>query len=248
LALLHFPTFQPVPQKFSHPFIPTAKIPRRFRQQKAPPGNDDSPSSRSDNSVESVREQNKAYNLSHSAYHPPFSIQQSTSTYWCCDEFEDDLPSSSKKPSYLQKYSSASTVDLAEDVHELERQRFEKLVEKYNLYAYIQTDIRSVPQHLPNQHLNDAMDQPNTSLETVKGICKIPARLTGFFGLITQVVVILIALALTISMFYQLGGCKYFKAMRNETEPITAPDNGTFPTPMMLELQSMLSNNTVEVI
>jgi hypothetical protein len=198
----------------------------------------------------------------------------SKQTYWSCEDYEEDLslPTSSKHHhSHLQKYSSASTVDLDEHQQqqpiELNKHHFDQLVHKYNLYAYVQTEYTSGYPPLPNyaestQHSDATTDslsnrqqremsnlpsQPqyaeNPSLETVKKICGIPARLTGFFSLVVQTIVMLVALALTVLMFYQLGGFKIL----NSTLTHSASNNETsilFPTPTMLEITNILANST----
>lgn len=187
----------------------------------------------------------------------------SNQTYWSCEEFEEELPTSSKP--YLQKYSSASTIDLEENQQqssEVSKKEFEQLVHKYNLYAYVQTDFTSYPP-LPNYaestQPSTTSDSPNRqpemshiqsqsqyneghSLEAIKKICGVPARLTGFFSLVIQTIVLIVAIGLSVLAFYQLGGFKMLGAkVLNETEQ---NDNTLFPTPAMLEIKHILSNDT----
>jgi hypothetical protein len=197
-----------------------------------------------------------------SVLQPNISSKQ---TYWSCEDFDDDLPTSSKP--YLQKYSSASTIDLQESQPtDIDKHQFEQLVHKYNLYAYVQTEVSGYPP-LPNyaestqqssgessisavdtsnnrHEMSNLPSQPQygeaPSLETMKKFCGIPARLSGFFSLIAQIIIMLIALALTILMFYQLGGYTFLSSTTNSAEN----DNGTFPTPIMLEISNLLENST----
>ncbi|KAI6235973.1 hypothetical protein M3Y95_00108300 [Aphelenchoides besseyi] len=86
----------------------------------------------------------------------------------------------------------------------------------------------------------DRMD-PNqsASLEAVKGVCKIPARLTGFFSLIIQFIAVFGALAITVLIFLHVGGCSLLHLTKNTTiEP------ELFPTPSMLQIKDILSNQT----
>lgn len=205
----------------------------------------------------------------HHVLRPDISSKQ---TYWSCEDFDDDLPSSSKNYP-LQKYSSASTVDLDNEnsqALELDKCQFNKLVQKYNLYAYVQTDFAAYPplpkytesipsgETLASRTTNNQQEMTNPSpqrqynenpsLEAMKKTCWIPARLSGFFSLVTQLIVFLVALGLTSMMLYQLGGRTLFghSSTKNSTDIINQ-GNGTFPTPMMLEITNLLSNNTYAV-
>jgi hypothetical protein len=67
-------------------------------------------------------------------------------------------------------------------------------------------------------------------IESVKGLCGIPARLSGFVSLIIQLIVVIVASVLTALLFFHVGGYDYFvSANLNETDI-----GDDFPTPLPL--------------
>jgi hypothetical protein len=109
-----------------------------------------------------------------------------------------------------------------------------------------ESSINAVDTTSNRREMSNLPSQPQygeaPSLETMKKFCGIPARLSGFFSMIAQIIILLVALALTILMFYQLGGYTFLSS--NPIKNSTEHDNGTFPTPIMLEISNILENST----
>ncbi|KAI6187603.1 hypothetical protein M3Y98_00262200 [Aphelenchoides besseyi] len=163
-------------------------------------------------------------------------------TYWNCDEFDEEFADSSKF--YNKKYSLASTVDLNDQFRS--EHNFGQLVSKYNLGIYVQSNSADPTSSFHRErlraatstndsnlfqtsHTMDRMDpNQNASLEAVKGVCKIPARLTGFFSLIIQCIAVVGALAITVLIFLHVGGCSLLHLTRN-----TTAEPELFPTPIV---------------
>lgn len=87
---------------------------------------------------------------------------------------------------------------------------------------------------------NDTGYRTGHSLETVKGICGIPARLSGFVSWCIQLFILIISAILTALLFVHIGGYAYFVTIQNNSttdvvDLISADLNGTYiPTETLL--------------
>ena len=70
------------------------------------------------------------------------------------------------------------------------------------------------------------------SIETVKGVCGIPARLSGFFSWALQLFILVVSAVLTALIFLHIGGYAYFINIQNNStgilDSITSDLNDTF--------------------
>ena len=80
------------------------------------------------------------------------------------------------------------------------------------------------------------------TLGAIKGICKIPARLTGFFSLIVQICALLVVVGITFLIFVHVGGIAMLRWSN-----ATASDE-LFPTPEMLRVNELLVSNSTSSV
>uniref|UniRef100_A0AC34GTA4 Uncharacterized protein n=1 Tax=Panagrolaimus sp. ES5 TaxID=591445 RepID=A0AC34GTA4_9BILA len=91
-------------------------------------------------------------------------------------------------------------------------------------------------------------------LETLKGCCGVPARLSGFFSWCIQLIILLISVVVTALIFVHIGGYGYFlsSANNNETEIVKSFDTDdlseNFVTIDPQELFNDTMKETVQVV
>uniref|UniRef100_A0A914YNQ7 Uncharacterized protein n=1 Tax=Panagrolaimus superbus TaxID=310955 RepID=A0A914YNQ7_9BILA len=91
-------------------------------------------------------------------------------------------------------------------------------------------------------------------LETLKGCCGVPARLSGFFSWCIQLIILLISVVVTALIFVHIGGYGYFlsSSHNNETEIVKSFSNDdlseSFVTIDPQELYNETMKETVQVV
>lgn len=78
------------------------------------------------------------------------------------------------------------------------------------------------------------------AIETVSGVCGVPARLTGFASLIAQFLILVVSCALVVFFFFHIGGYAYFTHV-----VVTTVGNDTALGTDLLETTTMSLNDTV---
>jgi hypothetical protein len=86
------------------------------------------------------------------------------------------------------------------------------------------------------------------SLETLKGCCGVPARLSGFFSWCIQLIILLISVVVTALIFVHIGGYGYFlsSSNNNETEIINTLSNDNLSDIFVNIDPQMLANETMK--